>query len=273
MLDACTGKVCLIQRAAILVNHNDLIVAGAKLSNGPLGASYGNDVGNTFLTSISERSLPAANAVNNGARRGMQLLRTAGKPQNKTNLKKLPNERIIVQIAKFATSLWRTINGELGGRQFEKDRAFAAVTSVVDGVCAYDSHLRCSLLSLWQCIWPNSKSNNGLCAAVQIVQSWREHSGTQKYKDLGADQVMDVEEIEKIAAERGYKECESLRKIVKSEIDRQLWRGEMARKRKETTSGTKDPNAASQGLNQPLDIVEKNDVWSLGGWTTSAAHQ
>lgn len=273
MLDACTGKVCLLQRAATLAINNDLIVAGAKLFNGPLGASYGNDVGNTFLTSASELSLPAANAVNNGARRGMQLLRSAGK-QSKANQRK-SSDKVIVQVAKFATSLWRAINGELGGKYFEKDRTFVAVTSVVDGVCAYDGYLRCSLMSLWQCIWPNSKNNNGLCPAVLRVQSkaWKEHEGTPRYKDLGADQVMSVEGNEKLSAEISYKANESLRSIIISEIDRQRWRGEMARRRKDTTSGTKDPIAASLGLNQPLDIVDKNESWRLGGWVTSAAHQ
>jgi hypothetical protein len=277
MLDACTGKACLIQRAAILANQNDLITGGAKILNGPLGASYGNDVGNALLTSVSELSLPAANAVNDGAKRGMRLLRTAGKPipPNKANQRKPPSEQTIVQVAKFATSLWRTINGELGGKYFEKDRTFDAVTSVVDGVCAYDGHLRCSLLSLWQCIWPNTKNNNGLCVAVQRVQSWKGHSGTQKYKDLGANQVMSVKDDEKIESEIGYKANESLREIINSEIDRQRWRGELAKKRKDSTNGTvtKDPSAASEGLNQPLDIIEKDEAWRLGAWVTSAAHQ
>ena len=158
MLDACTNKVCLIQRAAILANYNDLITGGARLTDGPLGASYGNDMSNTLLSSVTELSLPAANAVNDGAKRGMHLLRNAGRPiaPNK-HQKKLPSDQTIVQVAKLATSLWRTINGELGGKLLvEKGRKFAPVTGAVDGVCAYDGYyLRCSLLSLWQCVWPN----------------------------------------------------------------------------------------------------------------------
>ncbi len=266
MLDACTGKVCLTHRAAIFTNHNDLIHGGARLTNGPLGASYGNDSGNTIFTSVSEVSLPAADAVNDGARRGMRLLRSAGKPipQNKATQKKPPSEESIVKVAQFATSLWRSINGELGGRQCESENTLAAVSSIVDGVCAYDGYLRCSLLSLWQCIWPNRKNNNGLCAAVQRVQSWKEHSGTQKYKDLGADKVMSVEDDEKLAAIAGYEANEDIRRVLISELDRQRWRGEMSKKFKEATNAAKDPISSSQGLNQPLDIVEKDDSWRLG---------
>jgi hypothetical protein len=269
MLDACTGKVCLTHRAATFTNHNDLIHGGTRLMNGPLGASYGNDLGNTIFTSVSELSLPAANAVNDGARRGMRLLRSAGKPipQNKASQKKPPSEETIVQVAQFATSLWRSINGELGGRQCENENTFAAVSSIVDGVCAYDGYLRCSLLSLWQCIWPYSKNNNGLCVAVQRVQSWKEHSGTQKYKDLGAHKVMSVKDDEKLAAVAGYEANESIRKVLISEIDRQRWRGEMAKKLKEATNVAKDP-MSPQGQNQPLDIIEKDDSWRLGKKST-----
>ena len=41
MLDACTGKVCSLQRVAIFAGDNDLIVAGAKflVSKNPLFVS------------------------------------------------------------------------------------------------------------------------------------------------------------------------------------------------------------------------------------------
>ena len=275
MLDACTGKIFLNKRAATIANYNDAVLGGARMFNGPLGASYGNDVGNTLLLSLTEGSSPAANAVNNGARRGLRLIRTAGKPinANKANQKKPSSEETIVQVAQFATNLWRTMNGELGGRLNEKDRSTASVTCVIDGVCAYDGYLRCTLLSLWQCIWPNSKNSNGLCPAVQRVQSWKQHSETKKYKDLGADKVMSVEVDEKMAAEIGYKANESFRKIIISEIDRHRWRGEMAKKSKTASNTSKDPTAVSLGLNLPLDVIEKDDAWKLGSWVTSAAHQ
>lgn len=275
MLDACTGKVYLNQRAATIANYNDMILGASRCFNGPLGASYGNDVSNTILMSVTEGSLPAAHAVNNGARRGLRLLRTAGKPIHtaKVNQKKPCSEETIVQVAQFATNLWRTMNGELGGKLNEKDRSSLSVTCTIDGVCAYDGYLRCTLLSLWQCIWPNSKNSNGLCPAVTRVQSWKQHSETKKYKDLGADKVMSVEDDEKIAAEIGYKANEPFRKVIISEIDRQRWRGEMAKKKKAASNTSKDPTAASLGLNQPLDIVEKDDAWKLGSWVTSAAHQ
>ncbi len=252
-----------------------MVLGAARFYNGPLGASYGNDIGNTLLMSVTEGSSPTANAVSSGARKGLRLLRTAGKPMNsnKQNQKKPSSEKTIVQVAQFATDLWRTINGEMGGKTNEKDRTSASVTCVIDGVCAYDGYLRCTLLSLWQCIWPNSKSSNGLCPAVQRVQSWKQHSETKRYKDLGADKVMSIEDDEKISAEIGYKANESFRKIIISEIDRQRWRGELAKKKKAASNTSKDPTAASLGLNQPLDIVEKDDAWRLGSWVTSAAHQ
>lgn len=269
MLDACTGKVCLSHRAATLGNNNDLLMGGTKILNGPLGASYGNDMGNTIFTSASELSLPAAKAVNDGAKRGLRLLRTAGKPipPNKLNQKKPPSNQIVVQVAQFATSLWRTINGELGGRQSIKDKnmTFVAATSVVDGVCAFDGYLRCSLLSLWQYIWQINKSK-GQCPAVIEVQSWKEkaHIDMQRYKDLGADEVMSVEDREKMAAKEAVEANVKFRKIYKSEIDRQRWRGEMAKKLKDAANAPKDKVAASQGLNQPLEIVDKDDAWKLG---------
>jgi hypothetical protein len=266
MLDACTGKVGLNHRVANLTTSNDLISGGTRLLNGPLGASYGNDVGNTIFTSVSELSLPAANAVNEGARRGMRVLRTAGKsiPPDRLNQKKPPCEKTVVQVATFATSLWRTINGELGGSYFQDDLTINAVSSTVDGVCAFDGYLRCSLLALWQCIWPNNKNGNGLCVAVQRVQSWRAHSGSQRYKDLGAEKVMNVEDDERLSADIAFESNESIRNIVVSEIDRQRWRGEMAKKLKDSINVSKDPTASSQGLNLPLDTVDKDDAWRLG---------
>jgi len=96
--------------------------------------------------------MPAANAVNDGVHRGLKLLKRAGDGSS-------ISDKTIVRVAKFATLLWRTINGESGGKDAVADLGFssgivAPVTSVVDGVCSHDAHLRCSLLSLWQWLWP-----------------------------------------------------------------------------------------------------------------------
>jgi len=282
MLDACTGKVCLTQRVAVIGSSNDLVIGGSRLYNGPLGASYGNDSGSSLFMSASKVSLPAANAVNDGARNGMSVLRKSGKPKpnpDRPNAKKPPSEDTIVRVAKFATSLWRTMNGELGGKFNVKDGTPSAVTSAIDGVCAYDGHLRCSLLSLWQCVWPagNGSSGNGQCLAVQRVQAERVQTEPPEWIKKGADEVMKVGEYndEKLAAEMEDKANESLRKIINLELDRQQWRGDLAQVLKNSSngSGSKDPIAVSQGLNQPLDIVEKNEAWKLGSWVTSAAYQ
>ena len=52
-----------------------------------------------------------------------------------------------------------TWDEELGGKDALADVGFSTgevspITSTVDGVCSYDAHFRCSLLALWQCLWP-----------------------------------------------------------------------------------------------------------------------
>ena len=145
MLDVCTpGKVFLNERSATIANYNDMVLGAARFYNGPLGASYGNDIGNTLLMSVTEGSLPAANSVSNGARKGLRVLRTApGKPMNtnKANQKKPSSDQTIMQVAQFATNFWRIINGELGGRINGKDPTPTSVIYAIHGVCAYDGYL------------------------------------------------------------------------------------------------------------------------------------
>ena len=285
MLDACTGKVCSTRVALSSSSaNNDLILFANKLYNGPLGASYGGDNSSALLNTISEMTMPAANAVNDGARRGLRLLNRAGQSNDLT-------EHSIVRVARFATLLWRSINGEMGGRDvmdvgtlssstvsssYLSSCGFIPITSAVDGVCTHDVTLRCSLLALWQWIWPKG------CIAVLRVQSWKEHEGTQRYRDLGADQVMKITDEERIAATAEDELCSSaIRDIVNYEIDRQRWRGgDMARvaydhynsvyalAAKDSTS-----NQTTAGLNQPLGIIKKHSAWKLGGWVSSTAHQ
>ena len=107
MMDASTGKICSTQRVGAVGGRGDLCTSAARLLTGPLGSSYGGDNGSALLMSVNEFSYPAANAVNDGARRGLALLKVAGG----MNDDKTSNQSI-VRIAKFATSLWRTINGD-----------------------------------------------------------------------------------------------------------------------------------------------------------------
>mmetsp|Transcript_17313 Transcript_17313/g.24452 ORF Transcript_17313/g.24452 Transcript_17313/m.24452 type:complete len:283 (+) Transcript_17313:62-910(+) len=259
MMDACSGRICSLNRVACFGGKNDLISSGSRFFNGPLGCSYGGDNGSALLIEVCDFSLPAASAVNDGARRGLKLLNRAG--QNATH-----SERIVVRVARFATALWRTINGELGGEHLEDTLLAPAITNAVDGVCSHDGVLRCSLLSLWQWIWPES------CMAVLRVQSWKEHEKTQRYKDLGADKVMKISDEEREAATAEDSLCNEVREIVKIELDRQRWRGEMAAvayhySKNEDNGIVKDPHS------QPLSIIEKNNAWKLGGWSASAIQQ
>jgi hypothetical protein len=107
MLDACSGKICSMQRVGAIGGRNDLITSAARYFNGPLGASNGGDNGNSAVTSVNPVSYPAATSVNDGARRGLRLMSRAGHPRE-TGI----GEALIVRIARFATDLWRTVNGE-----------------------------------------------------------------------------------------------------------------------------------------------------------------
>jgi len=228
-----------------------------------LGASYGGDNGSALLTSVAEDKLPAAHAVNTGARRGLLLMSRAGQKNNSELA-----DKMIARVARFGTTMWRTINGELGGKELNRSM-IPGVTTFVDGVCAYDCQLRCSLLALWQLIWPVS------CWAVQRVQTWKEHEGTQRYKDLGAHKVMKITEGEKVASTSEDAICNDLKEIVKGEIEKQKRRGDMAKNsyNYNKDKANNDSGKTSQGLGQPLAIVAKNNVWRVGGWTASTAEQ
>ena len=66
----------------------------------------------------------------------------------------------------------------------------------------------------------------------------------------------------------------SLAKVVDSEIDKQIWRGEMASKSYDYSK--RDRNAAGTAaaeIGQPLPVVEKDAAWKLGGWVASTAQQ
>ena len=166
MLDACTGKIGATQRAAILAGRNDFVRCGSRFFNGPLGASYGSDNGSAIHVSVSKSNMPVADAINDGARRGCRLLMKAG--GQKSGQQNATSDKTIVRVAKFASKLWRTINGELGGKDAHNEGLYIfPVTSAVDGVCAQDGYLRCSLLALWQRLWPKKLHSCSACTVME----------------------------------------------------------------------------------------------------------
>jgi len=260
MMDACTGKVCSRQRVGSIGGRNDLYSGAAKFTNGPLGASHGGDNGSALLMSVTAGSFPAASAVNDGARKGLRLLSRAGHARDETL-----GEEAIVRVARFATRLWRTINGEPASPP-------ATPSGDVTGVCAYDGFLRCGLLALFHWIWPKE------CLAVSQVQAWKSHEGTKRYEDLGAHHVIKISEDEKAAATAEENSLADLNRLVNAEVDRQTWRGEMAKKayvmwKASKGSGPMDVAAAEQGIGQPLPPIERDAAFKQGGWIASAAQQ
>ena len=260
MFDACTGKICSTQRVANVASCNDFIIAGIRQYDGPLGATYGSENGSSIHTTVGEYNTPAADAVNDGARSGFRLLRTAGQ-------KVEGNEDVIVRVAKFASSMWRLVNGELGGTEIVCIHGQKPSTTVVDGICAHDAQLRGILLALLQWLWPKG------CFAIMRVESWRELQNSARFRNLGIDEVMSINDAEKAAAALEDKYCEDLRAILAEEKDRQVWRGEMAEARRQEVVATKDSSLNAQGVNYPLEIVQKDEAWKLGSWVSSTAQQ
>jgi hypothetical protein len=266
MMDACTGKVCSLQRVGSIAGRNELVSSTARFMNGPLGARHGGDNGSAILMCVVPSSFPVASAVNDGARRGLRLLSRAGHP------KETVSEATIVRVARFATRLWRTINGEPADPP--KNYAQGSGTTGVTGCCAFDAALRCSLLALWQWIWPRG------CFAVLQVQAWKAQENTQRYMDLGAHHVMKITDEEKAAGVAEETALSDINRLVSTELDRQEWRGEMAKKAYElfkqskgTNPGTVDVAAAEQGIGQPLPPIQRDAAFKHGGWIASAAQQ
>merc|ERR1719291_1106595 len=221
--------------------------------NGPLGASCGGDNGSTLLMTVSEVSLPAANAVNDGARRGLRLLRCNCKTNEGAESKDGFNSNdMVIRVATFASRLWRTINGETWH-----------ASSL--GVCAHDAHLRCSLVALWEWIWPK------YCMQLMRCQSWHVMQGKAGSKDLmGSNPIMKTTEEEKEAGAQEDRVLAPLVRAVQAEVDRQKWRGEMA---KEMYKCSHKEGANLMDVGQPLPVLKKDPAWKLGGWVASTAHQ
>jgi len=245
MMDACTGKICSLQRVGSFSGQGRLCGQGARFTNGPLGASCGGDNGSSLLLTVADSTLPAANAVNDGARRGLRLLKDPCKDGiNQTQ----------ARVARFASRLWRTMNGETVHS--------SASRSNTVGICAHDCHLRCQLVALWQWIWPRH------CYQVMRSQSWHTVEGTPQYYEMGMDQVIKTTAEERDAAALDDQALAELGKAVDDEIDKQRWRGEMA---SEAYSNCKKDDMTVVG--QPLPLVKKDEAWRLGGWVASTAQQ
>jgi hypothetical protein len=253
--------VCSSQRVGAIAGQNDLITSTARFLTGPLGASHGGDNGSAILTTVSAVTFPAANAVNEGARRGRRLVGRAGHP------KEAVDKATIVRVARFATRLWRTINGD------PPEPPIDYKGQVVTGICAFDGALRCSLLALWQLIWPRG------CFSVLQVQDWKSQEKTKQYAELGAHLVMQISEEEKAAAASEETSLGDINRFVEMELNRQAWRGEMAKKAQELykknkgSTALQDVAAAEQGIGQPLPPIQRDNAFKQGGWIASAAQQ
>lgn len=172
----------------------------------------------------------------------------------------------MVRVGQFATKLWRTINGEA------VDPVDFKAGDVATGICAYDGMLRTSLLALWQWLWPKG------CFAVLQVQSWNLHEGSQRYRDIGAHLVMKATDDEKAAAAAEENSLADVNRLVNMELDRQVWRGEMAKKAYELSKFHKAPPvqdvaSAEQGIGQPLPPIQRDAAFKQGGWIASASQQ
>ena len=248
MIDACTGKVCSLQRVGSYCGQNRLCASGSRFMNGPLGASGGGDNGSALLLTVSDITYPAANAVNDGARRGLRLLRDTCKDATYTS-------QTIVRVAKFATKLWREINGETSS----PSQAYA-------GVCTHDNTLRSTLLALWQWVWPRH------CWQLVKAQSLHAMEGTPQYYSMGLQHVMKTTAEEKEGARLEDESLKPLVQVVEAEVDRQKWRGEMpGQAYKYFKNSTENINLTECG--QPLPTIEKDAAWKMGGWVASTAHQ
>ncbi|KAL9189004.1 hypothetical protein ACHAXT_011494 [Thalassiosira profunda] len=251
MIDACTGKICSLQRVGSFCGQNTLCGSGSRFMNGPLGASSGGDNGSALLLSVSDVTYPAANAVNDGARQGLRLLKGAGKDN-------AYSVQTGLRVARFATKLWRTINGEAISPKGTHSNV---------GICAHDNHLRCTLVALWQWIWPRQ------CPQVKKAQPLHANEGTAEWYSLGLDHVMKTTKEEEEAAQLEDQALEPLVKVVEAEIDRQKYRGEMAGEAYAYVKNSKEGPLPLTEAGQPLPTVEKDAAWRLGGWVASTAQQ
>lgn len=204
---------------------------------------------------MSDSTYPAANAVNDGARRGLRLLKDSCK-DNKTY-----TNSAVVRVARFASQLWRTINGELVSLV-----ADCSLDETV-GVCAHDNSLRATLVALWQWIWPRQ------CYQLLKAQTWHAMEGSSFYESMGLNGVMKTTVKEKEAALVEEQAIAPLSKVVEAEINRQKWRGDMAHDAYKCFKSASKDKVNLTEVGQPLPVVQKDAAWKLGGWVASTAQQ
>ena len=260
MIDACNGRICSLQRVASFCGQRRLCESGSRLMNGPLGASYGGDNGSALLLTVSDATYPAANAVNDGARRGLRLLRDCCVDEldtaERVKARATNDTTATTRVSKFATKLWRTINGEFVGPG-------QPTSDTVDfGVCAHDTHLRCALVALWQWIFPRR---------LLLTRSF---SGSEITPHCSAElsHIMKATAEQEEAAILEDEALKPLIKVVEAEIDRQKLRGDIAKEAFENVTSTKE-NSNLTDVGQPLPLVKRDDAWKLGGWVASTAQQ
>ena len=91
---------------------------------------------------------------------------------------------------------------------------------------------------------------------------------------------MKITDEEKAAATAEEASLSDINRLVNVELDRQVWRGEMAQKAyevfkssKKSTTPMQDMAAAEQGIGQPLPPIQRDAAFKQGGWIASAAQQ
>ena len=90
---------------------------------------------------------------------------------------------------------------------------------------------------------------------------------------------MKISEAEKLATEEEEASLAELDELTRKELDRQMWRGEMAMKAYDIfkssnkTTNVADLSATEQGIGQPLPPIQRDTAFKQGGWIASAAQQ
>ncbi|GMH57512.1 hypothetical protein TrRE_jg7319, partial [Triparma retinervis] len=255
MLDCITGKICVMQRAAIMTNGKyDHFTGMNRCLNGPLGASHGDMNGNGVLTNIVEKNSPAAFHVNNGARAGFRLMRKAGGSREF-------GSRTVARAAKVGSKLWDMVIGKVG------------MVWGLEGGGNLDSDHKVNLDILWG--WLFNPAEKG-CPALKCAWEWlkdpakeaqnREKLGLEGIKVWGRedDQIL-VEELKKLA--------EPVQKIEREEEEIHDFRMKMASKQQEIlkTSLGSVTREAYDILN--ICRVSDDTRWKQGGWAGSVAVQ
>ena len=96
---------------------------------------------------------------------------------------------------------------------------------------------------------------------------------------MGGHHVMKISDEEKAAATAEENSLSEINRLVESERDRQVWRGEMAQKAyamykaNKGSISSQDLGAAEKGVGQPLPPIVRDAALKRGGWIASAAKQ